>query len=127
MIKRILPIAFAGIIAMLLFASCSKKSNKEGRYIPATAGVVMHIDGELLNSKLSWDEIKQNYIFKKMIADTSVSSFSKSILENPENSGVNIKADIVVFVVKDSLGGYSAVEGAIKDRKSTRLNSSHVD
>ena len=115
MIKRILPIAFAGIIAMLLFASCSKKSNKEGRYIPATAGVVMHIDGELLNSKLSWDEIKQNYIFKKMIADTSVSSFAKSILENPENSGVNIKSDIIVFVVKDSLGGYSAVEGAIKD------------
>lgn len=115
MTKRIFSLTLAAFAAVIIFASCSKKSNKEGRYVPATAGVVMHINGESLNAKLPWEEIKQNNVFKKMIADTSVSSFAKSILENPENSGVNTKGDIIVFVVKDSLGGYSAVEGTIKD------------
>ncbi len=115
MTKRFLPFALRALMAIILFASCSKKTNTEGRYIPANAGVVMHINGESLNSKLSWEEIKQNDVFKKMIADTSVSSFAKSLLENPENSGVNIKADLIVFVVKDSLGGYSAIEGSVKD------------
>ncbi|MFN0082412.1 MAG: DUF4836 family protein [Ferruginibacter sp.] len=115
MTKRIFSLTLAAFAAVIIFASCSKKTNKEGRYVPATAGVVMHINGESLNAKLPWDEIKQNDVFKKMIDDTSVSSFAKSILENPENSGVNTKGDIIVFVVKDSLGSYAAVEGIIKD------------
>ncbi len=126
MTKRFLPIALAALMAVILFASCSKKTNKEGRYIPATAGVVMHINGESLNAKLSWDEIKQNELFKKMIADTSVSSFAKSLLENPENSGVNIKADLIVFVVKDSLGGYSAIEGSVKDEAKFKAMLANV-
>jgi hypothetical protein len=115
MTKRIFSFTFAAFAAVIIFASCSKKTNKERRYVPVTAGVVMHINGESLNAKLPWEEIKQNDVFKKMIADTSVSSFAKSILENPENSGVNTKSDILLFIVKDSLGGYSAVEGTIKD------------
>ncbi len=115
MTKRIFSFTLAAFAAIIIFASCSKKTNKEGRYVPATAGVVMHINGESLNAKLPWEEIKQNDVFKKMIADTSVSSFAKSIVENPENSGVNTKSDMLLFVVKDSLGGYSAVEGTIKD------------
>ncbi len=115
MTKRILSLFLTAIFAVLLFASCSKKTNKEGRYIPSDAGVVVHVNGEALNAKLPWIEIKNNEAFKKMIADTSVSSFAKSLLENPENSGVNIKADLILFVVKDTTGGYTAVEGFVKD------------
>ncbi|MCY7291159.1 MAG: DUF4836 family protein, partial [Ferruginibacter sp.] len=115
MTKRIFSLTLAAFVAVILFASCSKKTNKEGRYIPSTAGVVVHVNGESLHAKLPWDEIKQNDAFKKMIADTSVSSFTKSLLENPENSGVNTKGDIILFVVKDTTGGYTAVEGTIKD------------
>ena len=115
MIKRILPLTFAAIVAVILFASCSKKMNKEGRYIPSIAGIVVHVNGELLNAKLPWEEIVKNEAFKKMIADTGVSSFTKSLLQNPENSGVNTKADLILFIVKDTSGGYTAVEGFVKD------------
>ena len=115
MIKRLLPLTFAAIVAVILFASCSKKTNKEGRYIPSTAGIVVHVNGEMLNAKLPWEEIVKNEAFKKMIADTSVSSFTKSLLQNPENSGVNTKGDLMLFVVKDTSGGYTAVEGFVKD------------
>ena len=115
MTKRILSLTLTAIFAVLLFASCSKKTNKQGRYIPSDAGVVVLVNGEALNAKLPWAEIKNNEAFKKMIADTGVSSFTKSLLENPENSGVNIKADLILFVVKDTTGGYTAVEGSIND------------
>ena len=115
MTKRIFSLTLSAIFAVLLFASCSKKTNKQGRYIPSDAGVIVLVNGEALNAKLPWAEIKNNEAFKKMIADTSVSSFTKSLLENPENSGVNIKADLILFVVKDTTGGYTAVEGSIND------------
>ena len=115
MIKRLLPLTFAAIVAVILFASCSKKTNKEGRYIPSSAGIVVHVNGEVLNAKLPWEEFVQNEAFKKMIADTSVSSFTKSLLQNPENSGVNTKGDLILFIVKDTSGGYTAVEGFVKD------------
>ena len=115
MIKRLLPLTFAAIVAVVLFASCSKKTNKEGRYIPSNAGIVVHVNGEMLNAKLPWEEIVKNEAFKKMIADTGVSSFTKSLLENPENSGVNTKGDFILFVLKDTSGGYTAVEGFVKD------------
>ncbi len=112
--KRIALLSFAAIIAVMLFSSCGK-TNKQGRYIPANAGVVFMLDGESLNAKLPWDEVKQNEIFKKMMADTSVPSFAKLIMENPENSGVNIKSALIMFMVKDTLGGYAAVMGNLKD------------
>ena len=115
MIKRIFSLTLAAIFIVTIFASCSKKTNKEGRYIPSDAGVVVHVNGESLNAKLPWAEIKENEAFKKMIADTGVSSFAKSLLENPENSGVNTKGDFILFVVKDTSGGYTAVEGSVKD------------
>ncbi len=113
--KRIFSLTLKAFVAVILFASCSKKTNKEGRYIPSKVGIVVHVNGEALNAKLPWAEIKNNETFKKMIVDTSVSSFTKSLLENPENSGVNTKGDIVLFVMKDTTGGYTAVEGTIKD------------
>ena len=113
--KRIFSLTVAALVALFLLASCSKKTNKEGRYIPSNAGVVVHVNGESLNAKLPWEDIKQNDAFRKMVADTAVSSFTKSLLENPENSGVNTKGDFILFVVKDTSGGYTVVEGTLKD------------
>ena len=112
--KRFLSLTAAVITAAILFSSCSK-NNKQGRYIPAVAGVVFHIDGKSLNEKLSWDEVKQNDLFKKMSEDSTLPAFAKAVLNDPENSGIDIKADIEIFAVKDSAGGYSALEGVVKD------------
>ena len=55
--QSILRLSFA-VILLAMLASC--KSNKQGRYIPKDAAVVIVADGKSLSSKLSWDEVKQN-------------------------------------------------------------------
>ncbi len=99
---------------LVLLASCSK-SNKQGKFVPKDAALVIHLNGESLSSKLPWDEVKKGTLFTTINADSSVPAFMKSILDNPENSGVDIKNDLVIFAQRDSLGGYMAFEGSVKD------------
>jgi hypothetical protein len=113
--KRIITLSLTALVAVLIFSSCSKKTNKQGRYIPETAAAVMHINGESLNAKLPWDDIRQNEWFKEMQKDSSITAFQKTILDKPENSGINVKADIIIFYVSDSSAGYTAIEGAVTD------------
>ncbi len=101
-------------LCIVLFSSCSK-TNKEGRYIPKNAALVVLVNGETISGKLPWDAVKQNEVFKKAYQDSSVEAFMKSALDNPDNTGIDTKKDFLFFVQKDSLGGYVAMEGTIKD------------
>ncbi len=103
------------IAAILIFASCSKSSNKQGVYIPKDAAVVVHLNGESLNAKLPWEEIKKSELFKEASADSNVSAYLKTALDNPENTGIDIKNDLIIFIKKDSLGGYVSIVGTLKD------------
>lgn len=120
-----LPMLFIiGIV--VLFSSCSK-SNKEGRYIPKTAAFAMIINGESLSSKLPWEEVKQNDLFKSIYADSSMEAYVKAALDNPDNTGIDTKKNLLFFVQRDSTGGYVAVQGSVKDAakfKSFTLNAS---
>lgn len=112
-LSRQLP--FLAAFAMLFFfASCSK-TNKQGKMVPNNATMVVHINGQSLSNKLPWDEVKANPLFQEMHADTSVPSFVKNIFDNPENSGIDIKNDFIIFSLMDSTGSVSAFEGTIKD------------
>ena len=126
--KRFLTLLGTAFIAVILFSSCAK-NNKQGRYIPSQAAVVLHIDGASLNSKLPWEEIKQNDLFKKMSADTNMSAFERSMMDNPENSGIDIKNDLEIFMIKDSSGGYAGFEGTVKDEAKVKafLGNMHKD
>ncbi len=106
--------AVVAICVMLAMASC-KKSNTQGRYIPANASMVVHVNGSAISEKLPWEEVKQNELFKQMYADSTLSSMAKSALDNPENTGIDTKNDLLFFMVKDSTGSYVAFEGTIKD------------
>lgn len=113
---KFLPALLAAFSAVLLLASCGgKKTNTQGRYVPKDAVFVIHLNGESLNAKLPWDEVKANNAFKMAYADSTVDAIAKTAMENPENTGVDIKNDLVVFVAKDSAGGYVAFEGKVKD------------
>lgn len=112
---KFLPALLIAFSAILFMASCSKKTNTQGRYIPKDAVFVFHLNGESLNAKLPWDEVKANNAFKMAYADSSVDAIAKAAMENPENTGVDIKTDMVFYVVKDSAGGYAAFQGKIKD------------
>ena len=102
------------LFATTIFTSC-KKANKLGKQIPATASFVLLINGESLNSKLSWDDIKQNKLFQEMATDTSVSQYVKGAMENPDNTGIAVKNDIIFYIQQDSTGGYAVLQGKIKD------------
>ncbi len=111
--------------AILLLASCSKK-NKEGKFVPKDAAVVVHVNGASLSSKLPWDEIKKNALFQKMYADSSIPTFIKGALDNPDNSGIDTKTDMIFFMQKDSVGGVVVFTGAIKDAEKFKLFSLDV-
>jgi len=102
---------FAGVI----FTSCSKKSNELGKTIPANASFVLHINGKSVFEKLPWAEIRQNQLFTTVYKDTSLSSFMKAAMDNPENTGIDINNDFVIFMTQDSTGGYMAIQGSVKD------------
>ncbi|MBC7936769.1 MAG: DUF4836 family protein [Rhizobacter sp.] len=112
---KFLPALLVAFSAMLLLASCGKKSNTQGRYIPKDAVFVAHLNGASLTEKLPWDEVKANNAFKMAYTDSSIDAIAKAAMENPENTGVDIKTDMVFFVVKDSAGGYAAFQGKVKD------------
>ncbi|MEO6233379.1 MAG: DUF4836 family protein [Ferruginibacter sp.] len=105
-------IVFCAITMVL--ASCSK-SNTQGRYIPKEAAAVIMMDGKSLTAKLPWDEIKQNPLFKEAYGDSSLPPAIKSLLENPASAGIDPQTDLLFFTIKDSLGGYFAFEGTVKD------------
>lgn len=101
--------------ALVIFSSCSKKTNKEGRYIPENAAVVFIMNGESVSSKLPWEEIKQNGMFKGVDSSLKLDEFSKAAFDNPEVTGIDTKKKFLLFFEKDSLGGYLAFEGPVKD------------
>lgn len=101
--------------ASLFVVSCGKKSNTQGKNIPANAAAVVLVNGESISSKLPWEEVKQNELFKMAALDTTMSSIAKSALDNPENTGIDSKKDMIFFMVKDSAGAYFAATGTVKD------------
>jgi hypothetical protein len=101
--------------ASLFVVSCSKKSNVEGKNIPANASVVVLVNGESISAKLPWEEVKQNELFKLVALDSTMSSVAKSALDNPENTGIDTKKDMIFFMVKDTSGAYLAATGTVKD------------
>ena len=115
MSSKFLPALLVSFAAIFFMSSCSKKSNTQGRYIPSNAAIVLHVNAGSLLEKLPWEEVKQNDLFIKLYADTSLSSFVKSAMDNPENTGIDTKKDLIFFMVKDSTGGYLAFEGTVKD------------
>ncbi|HMJ46509.1 MAG TPA: DUF4836 family protein [Ferruginibacter sp.] len=111
--------------ALFIFTSC-KKSNTQGRHIPKNAAFVLHVNGESINSKLPWEEIKKNEAFQSMYADTSLSAYMRSAMDNPENTGIDIKNDFIIFFQKDSAGDYLSVQGVLKDAAKFRQFNNEV-
>jgi hypothetical protein len=107
-------------LSVLIFASC-KKTNKEGKFIPKDAAIAVHVNGATLSAKLPWEEVKQNALFQQLYSDTTISAFVKKALENPDNSGIDTKTDMLFFAQKDSSGGIVAFTGTIKDAEKFKL------
>ena len=115
--------------ATILFASCTK-TNTEGRLVPKDASVVVLIDGKSLSAKLPWAEIKDNPMFKEAYTDSTLPAYIKALMDNPESTGIDTKTGLLLFVQKDSSGGFIGFEGNIKDAalfKTFNLQSTGKD
>jgi hypothetical protein len=63
---------------------------------------------------VSWQEIQQNEWFKKLYNEEA-DSLGKKILENPANTGIDLKGDLAFFMKKQNKGGYMVFEGGVQD------------
>jgi hypothetical protein len=100
-------------LLLILLGSCGKKSNVP---VPENAGMVIHINGASLNSKLSWDEFKQGELYKMAKAEVK-DELAQKILENPDSSGVDIKSDAWFFMANTGANSYVAFTCNLKDDK----------
>ncbi len=114
-LPRIFLVVFAGAI---LFSSCGK-SNDEGKMIPRDAMFVAFLNTKSLLDKVSWEDVKQTSWYKHLYADTSTKAWVKKMLDNPENSGIDIKSGIAFFVQKGTGNDYHLVlEGKLNNEKN---------
>lgn len=119
-------ISFLAFIAITIIVSSCGKSNKEGLLVPENAAMVILMDGESMNEKLPWQEVKENELFKLGMQDTSMATYMRSALENPENTGVNIKKDFILYIVKDSAGSFGVLQGTVADEGKFRTYNTSV-
>ncbi len=108
------------LLLIAVLGSCNK-SNKQGLNIPKDAVYAFHINGKSLSGKLTWEEIRKNPAWTEISNDTTIPAFAKKLLDNPENSGIDIKSDLSFFMANDISGYYAGGTGAIKDAAKFEL------
>lgn len=101
---------------VLSILSCNQ-SDKSSNMIPADAGFVLHVNASSLSSKLSWSDIQQSSWFSDLNSQAP-DSLSKILLQDPENSGIDLKQDLLFFMKSQGSNSYAAFEGSIKDAKT---------
>lgn len=108
------------IVLLITFVSCGKRNN-DARYIPLNAAMVVHINGKEISEKLPWDEIKENELFKKILSDSTLPESAKAIMNSPDESGLNIKDAMYVYLIKD--GNKNLVAGAAHVTDASKIAS----
>ena len=119
---KFLPALLVAVTAMFLLTSCNKKTNTQGRYIPATAAVILHVNASSVTEKLPWDEVKQER-FQDAYTIFDV-GFCQGALDTRDTASIRKK--ICIFYGEDSSGSYVAFEGAIKDASKFKTYNSNA-
>lgn len=109
------PILTALAFAMVFIVSC--KNATTGLPIPKDAVMVLHINASSLSKKLTWKEIKETEWFREMYSREQ-DSFQKKIMDDPKNSGIDIKSDFAFFMKKQGKSGLAVFEGNLTDAKA---------
>jgi hypothetical protein len=118
-----LKILSAIVIASSAFISCRNSKSKE-LTVPTDASTVVLIKGASINSKASWNDLMKADWFRRE-KEMSADSFDKQLLEDPENSGVDLKSDLIYFSHRKDFTTYSVIEGKLKDASDFEKFLSH--
>ena len=111
----------------LAFFAVSCKSGDAGNVnVPKDAAVVVHINNSSLSSKLTWQEIQATDWFKDLY-NRENDTLIRKMLDNPDNSGIDTKADMIFYIRKLGRGAYMAFEGVLKDPKAFETFNTKMD
>lgn len=117
--QKLSYVCLAAFVAIMITACGGGK--KADISVPKDAAFVMHINAGSLGSKLSWSEIKNSDWFKMMVENDAgkeeMTPLQKSILENPENSGIDLKSDFYISYQVQGNHGYIVAQGKLSDAK----------
>lgn len=120
-----LSIAFG--VMIILFSSCGK-NNEAGKMIPGNALFVAQLNMKSLDSKLSWDQLKQTAWYQKAYSNASAPDWRKKILDNPSASGIDFDNELTFFVSKGNGNDYFlAAEGKIKNENDFEQFNKNFD
>lgn len=104
-------------IVSIFIISCGSKKTA-GIAIPKDAAVAVQFNTASLSTKLSLSDIKASELYKILESETDskdLTELQKNLLENPENSGLDLKSNFTFFYeVKDDYG-YSVFQGKLAD------------
>ena len=96
--------------------------------IPKNAMFVVHLNTKSLREKLSWDDVKQTNWYKQAYADTATKAWMKKLLDNPENSGIDLDGGLVFFVEKNpGTDGEMILEGRVKNESDFGQFNKNLD
>lgn len=113
-------------LGLAFFAVSCKSGGDSNVHVPKDAAVVVHINNSTLSTKLTWQEIQATGWFKDAYNQEN-DSLIRKLLDNPDNSGIDTKADMVFYVRKLGRGAYMAFEGELKDPKAFETFNTKLD
>ena len=108
----------------MLLASCGGKKTAT-LFIPKDANIAVKLNAASLSSKLSWNDIKGSELYKTLeteAADNDLTPIQKSILDNPENLGIDLSSDLYFFYEVKGKYGYTVFQGKLSDPKKFEAN-----
>ncbi len=111
--KRVILLPVLALAVLFSISSC-KKSGNTGLLVPDDAAIVFHINSSSLASKLSWAEIKATNWYQEL-SRQSKDSFAHRIMDDPSQTGVDMKSDFVLFVKKEGKKSHLAFVGSLSD------------
>jgi Domain of unknown function (DUF4836) len=116
-----------GVIAFT-FSSCSKK-NEVGKMIPKDAMFILQLNTKSLMSKVPWQDVKQTSWFKKASENSGTEQWVTKILDNPENSGIDLDEGLVFFAEKNETApdGILVLEGSVKNESDFSQFNKNLD
>jgi hypothetical protein len=114
------------VLLVSVFASCGKKSNTQGRYIPEDAALAVIVNGKNLCEKLPWNEVKQNQLLNDLLKDSTLAKEARMLLDDPEKTGIDIHNDMAFFLIKDSVNSYLCLSGKVKEEATFRKTAEQL-
>jgi hypothetical protein len=110
--------SYSGILTLTTVAascfllSCQHEKNSK-LTIPKDASTIVRFNGASIAAKANWKTlVRSGGLFQQT---ETPDAFDNNLMENPQESGIDLKSDIIYFTKKQGYGGYAVLEGRLTD------------